>query len=234
LNIAIVEDEQESSENLKGHLERFALEQKCDFSIKTYPDAIEFLHKYTPMFSIVFMDIDLPFQNGMSAARELRELDKEISIVFTTKLPKYAIKGYSVDATDFVVKPINYKSFCFSMKHILKSVKSRQRNEFIIKSPSQLWRIDISDIYYIESIRHQVIYETKFGQITSWDSLKEVVKRLPMERFSYSRVGILVNLQHVYAVDKDEVTLSNGAKLYLTRSKKSEFVNSLTSFFTRI
>ena len=234
MNIAIVEDEAESAVVLREHLARFAAEHYLDFNIIAYADAMDFLHKYTPMFSIVFMDIDLPYKNGMTAARELRELDKEICIVFITKLPRYAIKGYSVDATDFVVKPINYESFCFSMKHILKSVKSRQRDEIIIKSNSQLWRLDISDIYYIESQGHQVLYHTAAGDIKTWDTLKEVSKRLPSDRFSSCRAGVLVNLQHVYAVNRDEVTMVNQSRLYLTRSKKASFMNALTSFFSGI
>ena len=53
------------------------------------------------------MDIDMPYLDGMSAARKLREADQSVCIIFVTNLARFAVQGYEVSAFDFMVKPLS-------------------------------------------------------------------------------------------------------------------------------
>ena len=97
-NIAIVEDEDGAAELLHGYIERFSKETGLDFQIDRFRDAVGFLTDYKAKYAVVFMDIQMPNRDGMSAAVELREVDKTVSIIFITNLIQYAQKGYEVDA----------------------------------------------------------------------------------------------------------------------------------------
>lgn len=68
----------------------------------------------------------MPHLNGMEAAQKIRELDKEVVIVFITNMAQYAIKGYEVDALDFILKPLNYYTFSMRFTRAVGRVKNRE------------------------------------------------------------------------------------------------------------
>ena len=66
-------------------------------------------------FDIVLMDIDMPGMNGMETARALRKVDAAVILIFVTNMAQFAISGYEVDATDFILKPVNKYSFAIKI-----------------------------------------------------------------------------------------------------------------------
>ncbi len=71
------------------------------------------------------MDINLPNQNGLDAAAALRAFDKVTPLVFVTNLARFAVRGYEVDALDFIVKPLAYENFWFRMDRIIRRIERR-------------------------------------------------------------------------------------------------------------
>ena len=63
---------------------------------------------YRFQFDIILMDIEMRFMDGMSAAEEIRQMDKDVVIIFITNMPQYAIRGYAVEALDYMLKPVSY------------------------------------------------------------------------------------------------------------------------------
>ena len=67
---------------------------------------------YEPGYDIIFMDVEMPGLDGFGAAEKIRAVDADAVLVFVTNMAQYAIKGYEVDALDYVLKPVNYYQFC--------------------------------------------------------------------------------------------------------------------------
>src|SRR5699024_1579554 len=88
----------------------YAEEKGLNIVIDTYQNAVVFLTNYQARFDVIFMDIEMPYINGMEGACKLREIDKATLLIFTTNLGHMAVKGYEVEAFDFVVKPLHYES----------------------------------------------------------------------------------------------------------------------------
>ena len=103
---AIVEDNEAAAEKLAGFLERYANENNEVFEIIKFHDALDFLDGYRTVYDAVFMDIEMPGIDGMEAAHRLRRLDQKVILVFVTNMASYAVKGYEVNATDYIVKPV--------------------------------------------------------------------------------------------------------------------------------
>ena len=110
-NIAIVEDEDAAASVLKGYIEKYAAKSGQQFHIERFTNGVDFLKDYQSIYSVVFMDIQMPQRDGMSTAFDLRELDKTVSIIFVTNLSQYAQKGYEVDAVSYLMKPVTYYDF---------------------------------------------------------------------------------------------------------------------------
>lgn len=86
-----------------------------------------FLTNYQPRFDIIFMDIEMPYINGLESAEKLRQSDKGTLLIFTTNLGHVAAKGYEVEAFDFVVKPLHYESLYLKLNRAVARLALRIR-----------------------------------------------------------------------------------------------------------
>lgn len=114
VRIALVEDDAGYRRELTEYLDRFARECGEHFAVSTFSDGAEIAEGYTAEFNIILMDIAMSYMDGMSAAEAIRQVDDEVVIIFLTSMPQYAMKGYSVGALDYVLKPVSY--FAFSQR----------------------------------------------------------------------------------------------------------------------
>lgn len=132
IKIAIVEDEEESFLRLKEFAERYEREKGEKVETRWFTDGMAFIDGYEAgEYTVVFMDIDMPHINGIETARELRKRDEFVPLIFVSIMVQYAIEGYSVDAMDFLVKPIQYLKF--SMKLDKAVTYSRKNRSTVIK-----------------------------------------------------------------------------------------------------
>ena len=111
MKIAIVEDTKIHVKQLESHLDRYQQEEGETFEVFTFSDGLKFLDSIKQGYDIIFMDINMPYIDGMETAKRLREIDRYACLIFITELSQYAISGYEVAAFDFVVKPVSYEMF---------------------------------------------------------------------------------------------------------------------------
>ena len=108
---------------LEEYLHRYEEEHKEAFEITRYADGDEIVHKYKSQYDIILMDVEMKFMDGMSAAEEIRKIDTEVVIIFITNMPQYAIRGYAVDALDYVLKPVEYFAFSQRLSRAIARMK---------------------------------------------------------------------------------------------------------------
>ena len=108
LQIAIIEDEADLAQQTKVNAVRYLNEQGLEGNIAVFNDGMDIAENYKPIWDILLLDIEMPLLDGMSAAQKIREQDATVVMIFITRMAKYAIKGYEVDALDFILKPITY------------------------------------------------------------------------------------------------------------------------------
>ena len=133
VRIAIVEDEKLYEKQLEGFLHQYEKERKETFEITLFTDGDEIVENYRAQFDIILMDIQMQFMDGMTAAEAIREVDSEVIIIFITNLRQYAIRGYAVDALDYVVKPISYFAFSERLNRAVRRLKKRTKHTIIVK-----------------------------------------------------------------------------------------------------
>lgn len=232
IKIAIVEDTKDDAKQFKEYIKQYQTENSVFFEIKTFSSGIAFLEEYHSEYDIVFMDIDLPGLDGLEVSHKLRERDNKVVLIFLTNLAKYAIKGYSVNAFDFICKPITYFSFSTMLNRALTKCSFEKGTEIILNDKGVVNRVDVDSILDIEVYNHRLIFHTDSGDFTEWKTLSSIEQEFLSYGFAKGSASQLINLRRVKKLFGSEVDLDNGTVVYLSRSQKKIFAQCFTDFIS--
>lgn len=224
--IAIVEDEHESAEKLVECLDAYGDEFNVRFNVIRFKSGLDFLDRYSFDFDVIFMDIDMPQMNGLKVAKELRKIDKSVILVFVTFLAKYAIKGYEVDALDYVLKPLNYDSFKLKIERALSRCREHESREIMLTTSDGSIRLNIADLDYVEVNNHIITYHTTNGNYRVYGVMRSILKQLPSDQFFMCNRCYVINLRNVSRIEGNNVIVGNSS-LTISRPRKKEFINAL-------
>lgn len=230
MRIAIVEDDAAYTQELKGYLARLEKELDRDMEVFSYPSGLAFLKNFKGQFDILLLDISMPYLDGMETARRVRETDREVLILFITNLAQYAIKGYEVDALDYIVKPVNYFAFSQRMMRAISRISDREAAYLAINQKTGIRKLDIRGIYYVESLNHNLTFHTRDGDYTVFGSLKDMEERLAEHHFIRCNKGYLVSLRHVDRIE-DGCAVVQGTPLLISRNRRNSFLEALANYF---
>lgn len=195
-----------------------------------FTDAIAFLENYVPRYDIVFMDIQLPDMDGMTASRRLRALDRDVILIFVTNMANYAVSGYEVDALDFIVKPVSYFPFTVKLERALGRLDGNAGGGSVLLSTAEgAVCVRPCDVRYVEVMKHTLIYHTTTGDLTVYGSLKNAESALPAVRFVRCNSCYLVNLRYVKRVT-GYTALVGGDELAISHSRRRDFLRALGEY----
>lgn len=233
IKIAIVEDEKLYVRQLSDYLMRYQKESGNEIRITVFSDGDEIVENYSGEFDIILMDIQMRFMDGMSAAEKIREMDSEVIIMFITNMTQYAIRGYQVDALDYMVKPIEYFSFSQKLDRAIDRMKKRDGHYLSVPIEDGLVKLEAAEIYYIESQGHNLNFQTKRGNFTSRKTMKEMEEALVPYGFYRCNKGFLVNMKYVDGV-QDGCCVIGSDHLPISRAKKKAFMEALVNYMSEV
>ncbi len=233
IRIAIVEDEEKYYKVLNDYIETYKKQNNDEVDVIWFQNGIDFLEAFHHDFDIIFLDIEMPVMDGISVAKDIRKTDESVLIMFITNMAQYAIHGYEVGALDYVVKPVEYYPFSVKLKRAVRIIRERTGSSILLPFDGEEMRIPVKDILYIEVQSHNLTYYTYQGTSNTIGTLKQAEERLKNEHFARCNSCYLVNLRHVTGI-KDDSVLVEGNMLKISRSKKKDFLNQLTSFYSEI
>lgn len=227
--ICIVDDHASARETLRAYAEDYARERNVQVLVSVFCDALDFLESYAGNFDFIFMDIDLPHLSGMDAIRRLRAANSRAIVIFVTHMAQYALKGYEVDALDFIVKPVRREEFFAKFDRAVERFGTIEGGAVWITESGKRRRLRTTAIKYLEVVHHSVIYHTTEGDFVTYDQLNNAMAALAGEPFALCNRCFFVNLRFVTQIDRYTVTVA-GEDLQISRSKKREFMDRLSEF----
>ncbi len=231
INLAIVENEDLYASQLTEFVDRYQKESGNSIKITRFKDGDEITNGYKGQFDIILMDIEMKLMDGMTAAEEIRKLDPYVVIMFITNMTDYAIRGYQVDALDYVLKPVSFFAFSQKLDRAISRIRPSDSNMISINLPSGVKKLDIDNIFYIESQGHNLNFITSGGDFTIRSRLSDFEEQLSGYHFFRSNKGYLVNLKYVDGVENGACLIA-GRKLLISRSRKNDFMTALTDYMT--
>ena len=159
--MAIVEDEREVREQLAEYLRRYERQFGRMFEVSLFEDGDEIVSDYRAVYDIILLDVQMRRMDGMAAAEAIRKVDKDVLLIFITNMAQFAIKGYAVDALDYVLKPVPYFAFSQQIQKAVNRLQKRRKTFLTVPLEGGLRRIDVAGIYYLESEGHRSAFTPK-------------------------------------------------------------------------
>ncbi len=222
MKAVVLDDMPADAARITGYLKRYQSENNVPIQISVFHSSIEFLEQFDGSYDVIFLDIEMPGCNGLEVAHEIRARDAAVGLIFITNMAQYAIRGYEVNAIDFMLKPVSYYNFSQKLEKAIRFVRSRSSRDFILANEDGISRIEGNEILYVEKSKDYLIYHTTqgtFRQRGTAKALKEQLQGLP---FAECTAGCLVNLDWVSRVGKESVYLKQ-EQLPLSRRMKKTF-----------
>lgn len=226
--VAIVEDDAFTRTQFQAYLHRYAKENGEDFRITEFTDGAEIAEGYKPVYDIILMDIEMHYMNGMKAARQIRVSDTEVTIIFITNMPQYAIEGYQVAALDYVLKPVTYYAFSESIRRAIAN-RRKQRKSIVISLKGESRRLVTSRIRFVDVLDHDLCYHTLDGDFRIKDTMKHAQEQLAGEPFYLCNKAYLVNLAFIDGINGNDVILGKDI-LQVSRAKRKGLLDALNNY----
>lgn len=167
-------------------------------------------------YDVLFLDIMMPRIDGISLARELREFDEDMLIVFITSKIEYMQTGYEVRAFRYLLKDQIDEGLPKIWNDIIKELLDRQDTYFSYEFERKVYRLPIRDILYFESNLRRIVVHTKASEnATLYGKLDD----LSVKYSSFIRVhkSYLINRRYIRMISAGTVVLSNGEVLPVSR-----------------
>lgn len=233
VRIAIVEDEEAYIQEIMDYLKRYEEEYKEKLSIAVFHDGDEIAAHYNAQFDIILMDIQMGFMDGMAAAEEIREWDKEVVIIFITNMAQYVVRGYQVDALDYILKPITYFGFSQTLQKAVNKIKRQTSIYLSVPVKGGIYKMNLSSLLYVESQGHTLDYHMQDEVICARGNMADVEKELEGLGFFRINKGCIVNLKYVDVVLDNNCVL-DGEVLPVARARKKQLLKELTEYIREV
>lgn len=227
--IAIVEDEDACARLLEDYIRRYGETAGDAFRTDRFPNGLEFIENYRPVYDVILMDIRMPLVDGMGAARRLRAQDEETALIFVTNMAQYAIKGYEVQALDFMLKPVQYYDFEMKFSKAIRYCRKRSAAALSFEAGGTVHRVPARDVSCVEVMNHSLLYHVGDAVYEVYGQLKTVEEQLAGGDFVRCSQSHLVNLRHVTEVRAASVVVG-GREVPLSRRKRKEFLQALADY----
>lgn len=236
----IVDDEQHARSLLKRVLEFFEHNIYIVGEANNLPGAIKLIHEWQP--NVVFMDIDMPQYSGL----QINDFFKDYSfkLVYITAHDNYAIDALRIKAFDYLVKPIEMEQLKTCVERIQSEVEAQGRST-TDSEPTKITRLEVhslqgisyvplDEIFYFEASAMYTIVHTDVEQIIISKPLRdfEYLKAAGFYRIHRSFMVNTAKIKRFLKIESDEVEMTNGTKIPVSRSNKDEFKNYMSKTFS--
>ncbi|SHI49401.1 two component transcriptional regulator, LytTR family [Mesonia phycicola] len=222
-NCIIVDDEELARTLLESYI------KKIDFLelLNSFESPIEALPTLkSNQVDLLFLDIQMPDLNGTDFAKMI---SPETRVIFTTAYSEYALKGFELNALDYLLKPITFERFLTAVNKLKANKQSNTppSDMVTVKSGYDLHRLKTDDITHIESDSEYVVFHYLGKKLMSHQSLKSLEKTLNSQQFLRVHRSFIINKSKVTGLKGRDLLLGNlkipVSDSYYERVKKDLF-----------
>ena len=234
IKIAFCDDEMEVLHQMNELLDRYRVERNEDITYAAFQSPFELLTEIEKGIrpDILFLDVVMPGQNGMDVAKEIRQYDTNMKIIFLTSSPEFAVESYSVGAYFYQLKPIWEESFFRLMDSVLAECEKKKKNSLILRSKDGITKIDLQQLEYCEVLGRKLLFHLENGAVLeSAGSLDDLAGQLMQySNFFRPHRSFLVNMEYIQNISSRSIKMVNDAEIPIPHGKCSEIKNTYMEY----
>ncbi|MFN0290986.1 LytR/AlgR family response regulator transcription factor [Pedobacter helvus] len=228
LTCIIVDDEPPAVRILEKYTAQLP-DLECVATTNSAIEALGLIQVHQP--DVLFLDIQMPGLTGIQLSTLVKD---KVKIIFTTAYAQFALEGFELNAVDYLLKPISFERFIRAVDKVRLQLQSAERpaqkeeDFFFVKTDgkNRFKKINLSEIYYLESVKNYVILYTDTEQIVTYNTLKYYEENLAGKHFVKIHKSFLVSLHKIETTDTNEVCVL-GKSLPLGDTYKNHFFDKV-------
>ncbi|MCI9101870.1 MAG: response regulator transcription factor [Lachnospiraceae bacterium] len=215
IKIAICDDEPLLQEQLARELSAILVPLGQTFTADYFSNGLKLLA--SPLnYDLVFLDIRMPGPNGITLAQTLRSRKFQGALIFVTAFMEHMPDAFEVEATDYLVKPIQPKRLEGALMRAIKRLKEQSGKSLFIQTMNWCKTVKFGQIYYAEVINRKIYLHTRDGVIEYYGKMKELEPQLS-PHFIQCHRSYLINPDYLTEYADGMITLENHAQIPVSR-----------------
>jgi DNA-binding LytR/AlgR family response regulator len=168
--------------------------------------AMALLDQASPPVDLIFLDIHMPKISGIDF---LKNTKTDLHIVMTTAYSEHAVEAFTLDVTDYLVKPISFERFlkaCNKVRSLIEANASpapaiAQEDHFFIKCNGKLEKVAYQELIYAEAMLNYVMLHTATRKMMVYVTIRNLEEQLPPALFIKVHKSFIVNRTKIKSID---------------------------------
>ncbi|MGL4106657.1 LytR/AlgR family response regulator transcription factor [Clostridium sp. LP20] len=229
IKIAICDDDRNIINEIKNCIESY---QGLEYSITTYGSGEELLEA-SEKFDLIFLDIDMTGINGIETAKEIRNYDKAVKIIYVTSYTDYLNLAFSVHAFGYLNKPVKMEQIHSQLDEVLSYSMEEKEEVLEFITTEGVVRLTAKEIYYFEYINRTVKLKTLKESYILRDKITRIANEMEEYGFLMPHKSFTVNLFHVKSIKGYDIFMMDGSIIPLSQKKSTEFRDEFNMFLEK-
>ncbi|MFJ5564854.1 LytR/AlgR family response regulator transcription factor [Lysinibacillus xylanilyticus] len=200
--------------------------KEATIEIDVYHNPHNFLENFQKgleKYNIIFLDIEMPEENGIRIARKIRDIDSDVLIIYVSSYDRYMRESFEVQPFRYILKPIKFEELrksIFQAFHFI--VNNNNLITFSLKNTT--YQLRIKDIIYItvENGRKLNII-TSENEYKTYGKLGDLEKHLKPYFFARVHTGYVVNMDNIRSINNVQIIMNNEDEIPISRGRRQEF-----------
>lgn len=227
MKIAICDDEQVIREEINSMLNEFFLTHNMTCTVDQFPTGESFV-KVNSDYDLVFMDYQLTDGNGIDFAKQVREENNKIFIIFSTSYQEHVFESFTLDTFRYLVKPISKQSVFDALTAFVRLYQTDRK--IIINTLDKDYYVDADEVMYIEADKKYTTVRTTAGYHKSYRGISKYEAEINNSHFYRTHRSYIVNMKYISVIEKKTISLTNGEKIVISPKNYDEFIKSYMGY----
>ncbi len=224
IHCIIIEDEPLAAEKLSGFIAKTDYLKLAGIFYSPV-EAMGFLK--SGHVDLIFLDIEMKELTGIQLLESVK-LDSKI--IITTAHEKYALKGFELQVSDYLLKPITYDRFLMACDRVINDLhpkaKRNEHRKVFFKTEYRLEGVDSSEILYVEGLGDYRKIVTDNKTILTLQNFKEIIGLLPQDKFRRVHKSFVVSLSRIDKIERKRIYIKDRI-VPVSDSYYRDFLNGL-------
>lgn len=233
LKIAIADDQRESADKARAiadHVYRLRGEEYV-IEIFENPETLLVEIREKESYDIYLLDIEMPGLDGRMLAEEINRNFPHSYIIFITSHLEYAPDCYELNIYRYIAKAQIETKLPRALTAAAVDIRREANSFYIIHSTTKYEKIFLQDVIYLRKQEKNTIFVTIYGEYRDRKKLGEVYQEVKLPNFIYINRGNIININHIVSLSKVVLTMSNGEKLTVSKSRLDDVKQKINAYW---